>query len=167
MRCRVPILLCVILLVCAPILGAASVAGQPQAEGTHLEAQLQDDGDAAWSVAFRVPIEDDDDRADFEAFAERFETGETELDLGVDAFERAAEEASTASDREMRIGSVRRESDVVTDSANVALATSANSGSRSSGNRSRDTARTGRCTSTTRSIRRTGRGCRGSARSRR
>ncbi len=118
MRCRVPILLCVTLLVCAPILGVTSVAGQPQAEGTHLEAQLQDNGDAAWNVTFRIPIEDDEDRADFEAFAERFEAGETDPDLGVEAFERAAEEASTASDREMRVGSIRREGEIVTDSEN-------------------------------------------------
>jgi len=113
MRCRVPLLLCA-LLVCAPLVGATPVVAQPDVEGTQLEAQLQDDGDAAWNVTLRVPIEDDD-REDFGAFAERFEAGEAGLDLGAGAFERAASEASAASDREMRVGNVTRGSAIVDD----------------------------------------------------
>ena len=115
MRCRVPILLCALLLVSAPVLGAVPVAGQPQADGTHFEAQLQADGDAAWNVTLSVPIGTDSDRDAFEAFADRFEAGEADLELGVDAFERAAGEASAASGREMSITSVSRHSEVVTD----------------------------------------------------
>lgn len=115
MRCRVPTLLCALLLVCAPVLGAAPAAGQPEAGGTHLEAQLQADGDAAWNVTVTVPIEDGGDRESFEALADRFESGEGGLELGSDAFERAASEASTASGREMSITSVSRHSEVRTD----------------------------------------------------
>lgn len=115
MRCRVPTLLCALLLVCAPILGAVPAAGQPQVDGTHLEAQLQADGDAAWNVTVSVPIESDSDREAFEAFAGRFKAGEGGLELGVDAFERAASEASAASGREMAITSVSRHSEVATD----------------------------------------------------
>ena len=115
MRCRVPILLCALLLVCAPAFGAAPAAGQPQPGGTHLEVQLQADGDAAWNVTVTVPIEDGDDRESFEAFADRFESGEGGLELGTDAFERAASEASAASGREMSITSVSRHSELRTD----------------------------------------------------
>ena len=55
MRCRVPILLCA-LLVCSAALGAVPAAGQQQVDGTHLEVQLQTDGDAAWNVTVRMPI---------------------------------------------------------------------------------------------------------------
>lgn len=113
MRCRVPILLCaLLLLVCVAGFGALPVAGQPQTDGTHLEAQLQEDGDAEWTVSVRVPFEDDRDRAEFVSFADRFEAGTGELDLGSEAFERAAAEASAATDREMEITSIERESEL-------------------------------------------------------
>ena len=115
MQCRVPLLLCALLLVCAPVLGVTPVAGQPQTDGTHLEAQLQPDGDAAWNVTFVTPIETDEEREEFEAFAARFEAGDGDLDLGSDAFERAATEASEASGREMAIDSVRRDSEIRTE----------------------------------------------------
>jgi len=111
MQCRVPLLLCA-LLVCAPVLATTPVAGQPQTDGTHLEAHLQPDGDADWNVTFAVPIDGDEEREAFEAFAARFESGDGDLDLGSDAFERAAAEASAASDREMSISAVRRDSEV-------------------------------------------------------
>ena len=115
MRRRVPLLLCALLLVCVPLVGVTPAAAQPEAEGTQLEAQLQDDGDAAWNVTLTVPIDDGGDREDFEAFAERFEGGEAGLELGVGAFERAASEASAASDREMHVRNVTRDSAVVDD----------------------------------------------------
>lgn len=115
MRCRVLTLLCALLLVSAPMLGAVPAAGQPPVDGTHFEAQLQADGDAAWNVTLSVPIGNGSDREAFETFADRFEAGEGGLELGADAFERAASEASAASGREMSITSVSRHSEVVTD----------------------------------------------------
>ena len=112
MRSRVLILLCALLLVCVAGLGALPAAGQPQADGTHLEAQLQDDGDAEWTVSVHVPVEDDRDRAEFESFADQFEAGAVDIDLGSEAFERAAAEASAATDREMEITSIERESEL-------------------------------------------------------
>ena len=112
MRCRVPILLCA-LLVCSAALGAVPAAGQQQADGTHLEVQLQTDGDAAWNVTVRTPIVDEREREEFEAFADDFEAGESSFDLGAGAFERAATEASAASGREMSITSVQRDSEVL------------------------------------------------------
>ncbi len=117
MRHGVPVLLCA-LLICSVVFGAVPAAGQPQPGETHLEVQLQDNGDAEWSVTVAVPIEDDDDRADFEAFSGRFEAGAVDIDLGVDAFERAAAQAAPESDREMEINSVRRESEVVNETEN-------------------------------------------------
>jgi hypothetical protein len=114
MRCRVPILLCALLL-CSAALGApvAAQQQQPGPDGTHLDVQLQADGDATWEVTTGVPIADDEDRAAFEAFASRFEAGEAGLDLGGAAFERAAAEAEAASGREMSITSMRRDSGIV------------------------------------------------------
>ena len=112
MRYRVPLLLCA-LLVCAAAFGAVPVAGQPQADGTHIDVQLQGNGDAEWNVTVAVPIANEDEREDFEAFATRFEAETSDLDLGVDAFERAAESAAPESDREMEIHSVTRESEIV------------------------------------------------------
>ena len=113
MRCRVPILLCALLLICVAGFGALPAAGQPQTEGTHLEAQLYGDGDAEWTVSVYLPITDDEERAEFEDFAERFEAGTDDLDLGTDAFERAAAESSAATGREMAITSVTRESELI------------------------------------------------------
>jgi len=112
MRCRVPILLCA-LLVCSAALGAVPAAGQQQVDGTHLEVQLQTDGDAAWNVTVRMPIADEREREEFEAFASDFEAGESSFDLGAGAFERAATEASAASGREMSVTSVQRDSEVL------------------------------------------------------
>ncbi len=112
MRYRVPLLLCA-LLVFAAAFGPLPVASEPAAGETHLEVQLQDDGDAEWSVTVAMPIEEDDDREDFEAFAARFEAGEVGTELGVEAFERAADAAAPGSDREMAIRSIDRESEVV------------------------------------------------------
>ena len=114
MRCRVPILLCA-LLVCSTALGAAPVAGQQQPDGTHLDAQLETDGDAAWNVTVRIPIDGEGQREDFESFASDFEAGESSFGLGASAFEQAAAEAGAASGREMSITSIRREGEVVTD----------------------------------------------------
>ncbi len=112
MRYRVPLLLCALLLF-GVAFGPSPVVGEPAAGETHLEVQLQDDGDAEWSVTVAVSIEDDDDREDFEAFAAEFEAGEVGLDLGVDTFEQAADAAAPESDREMAIRSVNRESEIV------------------------------------------------------
>ena len=112
MRHRVPCLLCALLCLSLTF-GAVPASGQPAPGETHLEAQLQDNGDAEWSVTVAVPIGDNEDREQFETFASQFEAGEGDLTLGVGAFERAAQEAAPGSDREMAIQSVNRESEIV------------------------------------------------------
>ncbi|MUV85657.1 hypothetical protein GJ631_03455 [Natronomonas sp. CBA1123] len=103
MRCRVPVLLCA-LLVTALVVGATPAAAQPATtEETRLEVQLQDDGDARWTVVAVVPLEDEEDIEEFQSFANAFESGERDFDLGVETFRRAAEETSAATGREMRI----------------------------------------------------------------
>jgi len=103
MRCRVLALLCA-LLVTALVVGATPAVAQPDTtEETRLEAQLQDDGDARWNVVAVVPLEDEEDIEDFQAFATAFESGERDFDLGIETFRRAAEETSATTDREMRI----------------------------------------------------------------
>jgi hypothetical protein len=103
MRCRVPVLLCA-LLVTALLVGSAPAVAQPDpTEETRLEVQLQDDGDARWTVVAVVPLEDEGDVEDFRAFANAFESGERDFDLGVETFQQAAVEASATTGREMEI----------------------------------------------------------------
>ena len=111
MRRRVVLLLCVLSLAALAV-GAATASDQPASEETHLEVQLDEDGDAEWSIVAVVLLEGEEEAEDFEAFGEEFEAGEHDLDLGYAAFERAAEEASTASDREMEVHSPSRHSAV-------------------------------------------------------
>ena len=112
MRCRVPLLLCALLVV-GTLVGVAPVGAQSSVEETRLEAQLQDDGDARWTIVATVPLEDEEDLESFRSFAEDYEEGERDLQLGVEAFERAAAEASRATDREMSIGRTNRSAAVV------------------------------------------------------
>ena len=112
MRCRAPLLLCALLVV-GPLVGVAPVGAQSPAEETRLEVQLQDDGDARWTVVTTVPLEDEEAVENFRSFAEGYEEGERDLQLGVDAFERAAAEASRTTDREMSVGRANRSAAVV------------------------------------------------------
>jgi hypothetical protein len=111
MRCRVP-LLCV-LLVAALVFGAAPAGAQPQAEETRLEVQLQDDGDARWTLVATVPLDDEDDVENFRSFAETYEQGEQDFRLGVETFRQAADEASVATGREMSVGAANRSAGLV------------------------------------------------------
>jgi hypothetical protein len=112
MRCRVPLLLCVLLVV-GLVVGVAPVGAQPPAEETRLEVQLQDDGDARWTIVATVPLEDREDVENFRSFAETYEEGERDFRLGVDAFKRAAAEASRTTGREMSVGQPDRSAVVV------------------------------------------------------
>lgn len=112
MRCRVPVLVCALLL-CLVAIGAAPALAQPDAEETHFEAQLQDDGDAEWTIAVSVPFTNETDRDRFESFAEAFEAGREDLDPGHGAFQQAAAEAERAADREMAVTAPRRDSAIV------------------------------------------------------
>ena len=111
MRFRVP-LLCA-LLTGALLAGAVPVGAQPPAEETRLEVQLQDNGDARWTVVATVPLEDEGDVGSFRSFAEAFEGGEQDFRLGVDAFERAAGAAAEATGREMSIGEPTRSAELI------------------------------------------------------
>jgi len=117
MRRRVSVLMCALLLV-AGVCGAAPVSAQSDVKQTRLEAQLQSDGDARWSIVAVVPLEDDRDVQHFESFADAFEQGEQDFELGMDTFERAAEDASQASGREMAIHSEERNARLVNETGN-------------------------------------------------
>jgi hypothetical protein len=112
MRRWVPVLICALLLV-ATTCGAVPAGAQPASEETRLEAQLQQDGDARWSIVTTIPLEDEDDVRHFRSFANSFEQGERDFPLGTDTFRRAAEESSKATGREMTIHSERREATIV------------------------------------------------------
>lgn len=112
MRCRVPVLLCALLVVLLAV-GATPAVAASDVEETHMEIQLEEDGDATWTVVGAVPLENDSDVESFESFAADFESGRGDVELGESAFRRAADEASTETGREMRVHSVVRRSAVV------------------------------------------------------
>ncbi|PSQ11361.1 hypothetical protein BRC99_06515 [Halobacteriales archaeon QS_7_69_60] len=111
MRFRVP-LLCA-LLAAALLAGAMPAGAQPPAEETRLEVQLQNDGDARWTIVATVPLENEGDVDSFRSFAEAFEGGEQDFRLGVDVFERAAEAATEATGREMSVGEPSRSAELI------------------------------------------------------
>ena len=111
MRFRVP-LLCA-LLAAALLAGAVPTGAQPPAEETRLEVQLQNDGDARWTIVATVPLENEGDVDSFRSFAEAFEGGEQDFRLGVDVFERAAEAATEATGREMSVGESSRSAELI------------------------------------------------------
>ncbi len=115
MRRRVLVSACV-LLVAVITFGTISAAAQPAVSETRLEAQLQDDGDARWTIVATVPLENESDVRNFQSFANAYEAGERDFRLGVEVFERAADEAAAESGREMTIHSTQRNARVVNES---------------------------------------------------
>jgi hypothetical protein len=111
--CR-PALLCALLLVASTV-GAVPASAQPAAEETTFDVQLQDNGDARWTIVISVPLDDQRDLEDFRAFGQRFENNQEDFPVGVDTFELAASEASAATGREMSIDSTERHAVVVND----------------------------------------------------
>ncbi|PSP80676.1 hypothetical protein BRC88_05575 [Halobacteriales archaeon QS_4_69_225] len=95
------------------VCGSGSPGAQPPAEETRLEVQLQNDGDARWTIVATVPLENEGDVDSFRSFAEAFEGGEQDFRLGVDVFERAAEAATEATGREMSVGEPSRSAELI------------------------------------------------------
>jgi uncharacterized membrane protein len=91
------------LLVAAFVVGPGPAAAQPAGEQTRLQLQLEDDGDGNWTIVVTVPLDDEADVENFRRFADGYERGDRDLQLGTDAFRRAAAAASNASGREMTI----------------------------------------------------------------
>lgn len=86
---------------------------------TRFEVQIRPDGDAEWQVVVRFRLTDDDDRETFESLGDRFERGDHEVSIGLDAFENAAAAASEAAGREMEIEDPQRTAEVVESEADA------------------------------------------------
>ena len=114
--------LVVALLVAALCVGAAPAGAQPPAEETRLEVQMQDDGDARWTIVATVPLEDEADVRHFRDFAETYEQGEQDFRLGVSAFRRAADAASNATGREMSIANATRSAELIENTSSTETA---------------------------------------------
>ena len=110
------------LLVAALCVGAAPAGAQPPAEETRLEVQMQDDGDARWTIVATVPLEDEADVRHFRDFAETYEQGEQDFRLGVSAFRRAADAASNATGREMSIANATRSAELIENTSSAETA---------------------------------------------
>jgi hypothetical protein len=99
-----------------PLVATAGVVGQaggqsadttPWVENTTLEVQLQPDGDARWSVTAAYNLSTTNRTAAFRTLAAEFTATETG-ELGLSAFERAANASASATGREMKITDVDR-----------------------------------------------------------
>ena len=99
-----------------PLVASAGVVGQaggqsgdatPWVENTTLEVQLQPDGDARWSVSASYDLSTPNRTAAFRTLAGEFTAGETD-ELGLSAFERAANASAAVTDREMEVTDVDR-----------------------------------------------------------
>ena len=99
-----------------PLVATAGVVGQaggqsadatPWVENTTLEVQLQPDGDARWSVTAAYNLSTANRTAAFRTLAAEFTANETD-ELGLSAFERAANASASATGREMEITDVNR-----------------------------------------------------------
>ncbi len=109
--------LVVALLVASAAPAPAAAQESPDETTVSVRVQVQADGDARWVVATRVPIDGPDDRATFEEVREAFEAGEADVDFSLAAFRNAATAASRASDREMTVTAVDRDTRIANESA--------------------------------------------------
>jgi hypothetical protein len=107
-----PVILALLLL--GAVAGVAAQQTGSSGQGTDdslgnvtMVVQLQPDGDARWSVSTTLELSTANETAAFRTLADEFESGETPT-LGLSAFERAAQQASTATGRDMEITAVER-----------------------------------------------------------
>jgi hypothetical protein len=107
-----PVLLALLLL--GAVAGVAAQQTDGSGQGTDdslgnvtMVVQLQPDGDARWSVSTTLDLSTANETAAFRTLADEFESGEAPT-LGLPAFERAAQQAATATGRDMEITAVDR-----------------------------------------------------------
>lgn len=113
----------VALLLVSALSGAAVAQESPDVSSatTTFDVELQQDGDAEWTVRTTVPLDTEDERDAFRTYADRFEAGGASGGPGIDFFESAADAASTTADREMGITDVERTSTVGTETGTLRL----------------------------------------------
>ncbi|MGM0372282.1 MAG: DUF7345 domain-containing protein [Halobacteriota archaeon] len=96
---------------------AAPAAATPTHEETTFAVEIQETGDAVWTVSTSYTLESDADRAAFDQLRSEFEAG-TGPGPSVDTFRSAADQVAAETDRDMQITSVDRSSSV-TEAENV------------------------------------------------
>ena len=67
-----------------------------------MEVQLQEDGDAVWTISTTIPLSSPGERDAFRELATDFENGDQSV-FGLSAFERASAQASESTGREMEL----------------------------------------------------------------
>ena len=81
----------------------ASASLEPAEPAQLIHVNVTDDGDAVWTIESRFALEDEDDEAAFESFAESVIAGERDAGYDPEIYETFLEEAETATDREMAV----------------------------------------------------------------
>lgn len=95
-------------------------ADPPPVNQTTIHVQLQSNSDARWIVRTQFDVSTEQERASFNTTADQFEDGSTDA-LGLSAFERANDEASSATGRAMNVTDVERSSDRVNGSLTLSF----------------------------------------------
>lgn len=81
-----------------------------QANETRFQATVSEDGDARWTIEYRQRITDEQEREDFEQFAEQFNSTETEAFINFKTrARRLAEDGTRITGRQMNATDFRRE----------------------------------------------------------
>ena len=106
-----------VLLVVFLALSGSPTAAAPAHEETTFAVEIQETGDAVWTVSTSYRLEDEADRAAFERLGAEFEAG-TGSGPSAAVFERAAGQVAETTDRPMAIENVTRTSEV-TEAENV------------------------------------------------
>lgn len=107
---RVAVLAVLVLLGLGLIVAGPAVASEDttapdeEADRVHMEVRIADDGDAIWTVEYRIGLEDDADRAAFDSIQADIEDDPTPYtDRYGERMDAAADSAATATGREMAI----------------------------------------------------------------
>lgn len=111
---RVALLVVVLSILVVPAMGGAQAQAAPPAPDTEIYINVQEDGDARWSVTVRVPLETDNDTEAFEALRSDFTDGTAEESLSVEPFREAADRVSERTDQPMQVTQIDRNARVET-----------------------------------------------------
>jgi uncharacterized membrane protein len=79
---------------------------------TEINIQLEADGDARWTIAYRYALTDRNEVEAFRELGEEYEAGRADVGFDVGVFRTVAERASEATDRGMQIRDVERSASV-------------------------------------------------------
>ncbi|AKH96712.1 helix-turn-helix transcriptional regulator [Halanaeroarchaeum sulfurireducens] len=109
---RAALLAVLLSLLLVPAVGAAQAQTAATAPDTQIHITIQEDGDARWTIAVRIPLETESDERAFESLSQEFTDGTADGYLSVDPFREAAQRVSERTGQQMAITDVDRDTRV-------------------------------------------------------